>query len=144
MRRGGGQIGGGRGDIEADEEGGPPLMLIPAAAVAPAAALGRRRAVAKMPATSDGNGPAPKLTCVGAQSGDSGNDGGGALSEVVAAYKQLWGVVQLPAVWGLSAFLLRWEGAGCPLQSSSLLPPLPRGYAFQLYPAPKALQYSFP
>lgn len=33
----------------------------------------------------------------------------GALQEVAAAYRQLWGVVRLPAVWGLTAFLLTYR-----------------------------------
>jgi hypothetical protein len=47
--------------------------------------------------------------------GSGSRDGslGGQWREVVEAYKQLWGVVQLPAIWALSALLVTYRWGQC-------------------------------
>ena len=69
----------------------------------PVRSTSRKRAKAII---AEPSGPEP-----GVNTAEVGGGWGGPLSDIVVAYRQLLGVVSLPAVWGLSAFLLR-QGRG--------------------------------
>ena len=53
--------------------------------------------------------PSGQLAPVPPEATRGSGGGDGALREVIAAYKQLISVIRLPAVWALTAFLLRWD-----------------------------------
>lgn len=77
-----------------------------------AGAIGRQGARKRHGAASAGQPTKAAAAAVAVAPGtsDGASAGGyGAVQEVVAAYRQLWGVVQLPAVWALSAFLLTYR-----------------------------------
>ena len=69
---------------------------------APASA-GRRRAKAAL-----AEAPLPRGSNPPPSSAGGGGGWGGPLADIVEAYRLLLGVIRLPAVWGISAFLLRY------------------------------------
>ncbi|WIA38680.1 hypothetical protein OEZ86_001986 [Tetradesmus obliquus] len=76
-----------------------------------------------------------------AAAADGGDDWGSRWREIRAAYVQLWEVVQLPAIWGLSALLLSYRLGVLPAESAASLKLLDKGVAKEALAALVLVQF---